>query len=145
MIIDGFSHQIPDADPQETAEWLESLDAVTAHGGPTRARFIMAKLVERARQLNVGVPGTISTPYINTIPPNEEPFYPGDELLEKRIRRFIRWNAAVMVINANHEEPGIGGHPLEPHARVDVAGGERRPRAETSHQLTMDESVSGKM
>ncbi|MDH3306878.1 MAG: pyruvate dehydrogenase (acetyl-transferring), homodimeric type [Acidimicrobiia bacterium] len=110
MIIDGFAHQLPDLDPDETTEWIDSLDAVAAARGPVRARFLMAKLLERARQLNIGVPATVSTPYINTIPPEEEPFYPGDEALEKRIRRFVRWNAAVMVIKANHEEAGIGGH-----------------------------------
>jgi pyruvate dehydrogenase E1 component len=70
----------------------------------------MAKLLERAHQRALGVPGSISTPYINTIPAEEEPDYPGDEWLEKRIRRFIRWNAAVMVIKANNEAKGIGGH-----------------------------------
>ena len=110
MIIDGFVHSLPDNDPDETQEWLDSLDAVASARGQTRARFLMAKLLERARELNVGVPASVSTPYVNTIPPHEEPFYPGDDYLEKRIRRFVRWNAAVMVIKANHEDPGIGGH-----------------------------------
>jgi pyruvate dehydrogenase E1 component len=108
--IDGFVHQLHDIDPVETREWLESLDEVIRHDGPGRARFLLAKLMERAHQLALGVPGTVSTPYINTIPPEEEPEYPGDEWMEKRIRRFIRWNAAVMVIKANHHEKGIGGH-----------------------------------
>lgn len=108
--IDGFVHQLYDSDPVETGEWLDSLDEVLRHEGPTRARFLLAKLMERAQQLSLGVPGAITTPYVNTIPPDEEPEYPGDEYLEKRIRRFIRWNAAVMVIKANHHEKGIGGH-----------------------------------
>lgn len=70
----------------------------------------MARLMERARQHSVGVPGSVSTPYINTIPPEAEPQYPGDEYLEKRIRRFVRWNAAAMVIRANQRADGIGGH-----------------------------------
>ena len=100
--IDGFVHQLHDADPVETGEWLDSLDTVVSERGTTRARFLMAKLLERAHQVSLGVPGSISTPYINTIPPEEEPEYPGDEVIEKRIRRFIRWNAAVMVIKANN-------------------------------------------
>ncbi|HEY5651342.1 MAG TPA: pyruvate dehydrogenase (acetyl-transferring), homodimeric type, partial [Acidimicrobiia bacterium] len=108
--IDGFVHQLHDADPIETGEWLDSLDTVVAERGTTRAKFLMAKLLERAHEKSLGVPGSISTPYINTIPPEEEPEYPGDEVIEKRIRRFIRWNAAVMVIKANHRSKGIGGH-----------------------------------
>ncbi len=108
--IDGFVHQLHDADPAETGEWLDSLDTVVAERGTTRAKFLMAKLLERAHEMSLGVPGSISTPYINTIPPEEEPEYPGDEAIEKRIRRFIRWNAAVMVIKANHRSKGIGGH-----------------------------------
>ncbi|HKE75052.1 MAG TPA: pyruvate dehydrogenase (acetyl-transferring), homodimeric type, partial [Acidimicrobiales bacterium] len=110
MIIDGFVHQLPDTDPAETGEWLDSLDAVVdAHGKP-RARFLMSKLIERARELQVGHPATVSTPYVNTIPPEEEPWFPGDEELERRIRAYIRWNAAVMVIKANKHADGIGGH-----------------------------------
>ncbi len=110
MIIDGFVHQLPDVDPAETQEWLDSLDAVVAAQGKTRARFLLSRLLERARELQVGVPATVSTPYVNTIPPEEEPFFPGDEDLERRIRAFIRWNAAVMVVKANKHADGIGGH-----------------------------------
>ena len=78
--------------------------------GPVRARYLLAKLLERAHQKNLGVPPTITTPYVNSIPPDDEPLFPGDEHLERRIRRFIRWNAAVMVVKANHREKGIGGH-----------------------------------
>ena len=108
--ISGFVDQIHDVDPTETNEWIESLDAVVAERGSVRARYLLSKLVERAHQTTLGVPGMIATPYINTIPPEDEPAYPGDEVLEKRIRRFLRWNAAVMVIKANHNEKGIGGH-----------------------------------
>ncbi|HEX2403503.1 MAG TPA: pyruvate dehydrogenase (acetyl-transferring), homodimeric type, partial [Acidimicrobiia bacterium] len=109
-IIDGFVHQLPDNDPIETQEWLDSLDAVVEHEGPVRGRFLLAKLLERAHQTAMGVPATVTTPYVNTIPPEAEPEFPGDEHIERRIRRFIRWNAAVMVIKANHLEKGIGGH-----------------------------------
>ena len=108
--VDGFVHQHRDTDPEETAEWLESLDAVVEEGGPDRGEFLLTKLMDRARQKGLAAPGSISTPYINTIPVEEEPTYPGDLWMEKRIRRFIRWNAAVMVIKANHHEKGIGGH-----------------------------------
>ncbi|MGF1618345.1 MAG: pyruvate dehydrogenase (acetyl-transferring), homodimeric type [Acidimicrobiia bacterium] len=107
---DEYIHQIPDSDPVETREWLDSLDAVVTENGPVRARYLIAKLLERAHETTVGVPGAVRTPYINTIPPEEEPEFPGDEHIERRIRRFIRWNAAVMVIKANHREKGIGGH-----------------------------------
>ncbi len=110
MIIDGFVHQLPDTDPTETREWLDSLDAVVETSGKPRARFLMSKLIERARELQVGHPASVSTPYVNTIPPEEEPWFPGDFELERRIRAYIRWNAAVMVIKANKHADGIGGH-----------------------------------
>jgi pyruvate dehydrogenase E1 component len=110
MIIDGFVHQLPDVDPEETQEWLDSLTAVVDAQGKTRARFLMSKLLERARELQVGHPATVSTPYVNTIPPEEEPWFPGDEHIERRIRAYIRWNAAVMVVKANKHADGIGGH-----------------------------------
>ncbi|MDQ6928319.1 MAG: pyruvate dehydrogenase (acetyl-transferring), homodimeric type [Actinomycetota bacterium] len=110
MIFDGFSQQIPDIDPAETAEWVDSLDAVTDERGKSRARFLVMKLLERARELQVGFPATVSTPYINSIAPEQEPWFPGDEYMERRIRAFIRWNAAVMVTRANSKAPGIGGH-----------------------------------
>ncbi|MBU1493927.1 MAG: pyruvate dehydrogenase (acetyl-transferring), homodimeric type [Actinobacteria bacterium] len=110
MIIDGFHHQLPDLDPEETQEWLDALDQIVDEQGKSRARFLMAKLIERARAQNVDVPASVSTPYINTIPPEQEAWFPGDEYLEKQIRRFMRWNAAVMVVRANKAADGIGGH-----------------------------------
>src|SRR5690554_3575779 len=109
-LADEFVHQLPDLDPEETREWQESLDAVAAERGAGRARFLVAKLLERAHELDLGVPSPITTPYINTIPVEDEPEYPGDGDLERRIRRLVRWNAAVMVVKANHVEKGIGGH-----------------------------------
>src|SRR3954453_4684319 len=110
VIFDGFSQQLPDIDPQETAEWVDSLEMVADERGRPRARFLLMKLLERARQLGVGLPATVSSPYINTIPPESEPWFPGDEHIERRIRAFIRWNAAVMVSRANKRAKGIGGH-----------------------------------
>jgi pyruvate dehydrogenase E1 component len=110
VIFDGYSAQLPDIDPQETAEWVDSLEMVADERGRTRARFLLMKLLETARELGVGLPNTVSSPYINTIPPEKEPWFPGDEHIERRIRAFIRWNAAVMVSRANKRAKGIGGH-----------------------------------
>ena len=110
MKIDGFFRQFPDVDPEETQEWIESLEAVVDFRGEARARFLVRALLSRARELGVGYPPTVSTPYVNTIPAEEQAWFPGDEYLEKRIRRFIRWNAAVMVVKANKAVEGIGGH-----------------------------------
>ncbi len=110
MFIDGFRQQLPDIDPQETSEWLDSLDSVVDVRGKARARYLLTRLMERAREQGVGVPSTVSTPYINTIPPDQEPWFPGDEYLERRIRAFIRWNAVVMVARANRRFDALGGH-----------------------------------
>ena len=109
-MADNFLRQLPDIDPAETQEWVDSLDAIIAAGGRERARYIVAKLLERSNEQRLGVPPTTSTPYINTIPASEQPFFPGNEQVERRIRRFIRWNAAAMVIRANKTADGIGGH-----------------------------------
>ncbi|HET9859031.1 MAG TPA: pyruvate dehydrogenase (acetyl-transferring), homodimeric type, partial [Nocardioidaceae bacterium] len=101
---------MPDIDPDETQEWVDSLDALLDERGKARARYVMLKLLERARERQVGVPALRSTDYINTIPPEREPWFPGDEHIERRIRAFIRWNAAVMVVKANKRADGIGGH-----------------------------------
>ena len=110
MIFDGYVHQLPDTDPDETQEWLDSLDAVVDTHGKTRARFLLSKLLERARESQVSFPATVSTPYVNTIPREAEPWFPGDEHIERRIRAFVRWNAAAMVVRANKHADGIGGH-----------------------------------
>jgi pyruvate dehydrogenase E1 component len=110
MIFDGFSHQLPDIDPEMTKEWIESFDSVVDAQGKTRGRYLLMRLLERARELQVGFPATVSTPYINTIPPENEPWFPGDEHVERRIRAYIRWNAAAMVTRANTLSEGIGGH-----------------------------------
>ncbi len=110
MIFDGFSHQLPDIDPGETQEWIDSLEAVVDERGKGRAQFLLMKLLELARARQVGFPATVSTPYVNSIAPDQEPWFPGDEDMERRIRRYVRWNAAVMVTRANMRDPGIGGH-----------------------------------
>nr|MDQ3350682.1 pyruvate dehydrogenase (acetyl-transferring), homodimeric type [Actinomycetota bacterium] len=110
MIFDGYVHQIPDTDPGETREWLDSLDAAIDVHGKTRARYLLSRLLERARESQVSFPATVSTPYVNTIPREQEPWFPGDEHIERRIRAYIRWNAAMMVVKANKQADGIGGH-----------------------------------
>jgi pyruvate dehydrogenase E1 component len=110
VFLDGSIHQLPDTDKAETTEWLESLDAVVDARGRSRAYYLLARLMERAREKGVGVPAMVQTDYINTIPPEQEPWFPGDEHIERRIRAFIRWNAVVMVDRANHRFDGLGGH-----------------------------------
>ena len=111
IISDGLPTQLPDIDPDETREWVDSFDSVTRTRGRGRARYLMLRLLERAREQQVGVPGLRSTDYINTIPPEREPWFPGDEYVERRIRAYIRWNAAIMVSRANRPGgAGVGGH-----------------------------------
>jgi len=110
MYFDEFKHQLPDIDPEETSEWLASFDQLVEQEGESRARFLVYKLLKRARQLHVGLPPLTQTRYINTISPEQEPFFPGDESVELRIRRIIRWNAMAMVLRANNQFSGIGGH-----------------------------------
>jgi pyruvate dehydrogenase E1 component len=108
MII--LKQQLPDSDPAETQEWMDSLLSVVQDRGITRARILVRMLMQRARSLNLGVPELVQTPYINTIPPEQEPPFAGDEAMEKRIRRLERWNSVVMVTRANKHSDGIGGH-----------------------------------
>src|ERR671913_56895 len=110
VITDGLPSQLPDTDPDETQEWLDSLDAVVDNAGRERARYVMLRLLERSREQQVGVPGLRSTDYINSIPPSREPWFPGDEHVERRIRAYIRWNAAIMVHRAQRPGIGVGGH-----------------------------------
>ncbi|MFI5143821.1 MAG: pyruvate dehydrogenase (acetyl-transferring), homodimeric type, partial [Thermoanaerobaculales bacterium] len=105
----AFKQQLYDLDPEETREWIESLDHVLETQGPERAKFLLRKVLKRARMQHLGME-LIHTPYINTISPEQEPTFPGDEEMEKRIRRIVRWNAMAMVTRANHRFPGIGGH-----------------------------------
>ncbi|MDF9715828.1 pyruvate dehydrogenase (acetyl-transferring), homodimeric type [Nocardioides sp. ChNu-153] len=110
VIHEGLPTQLPDIDPDETHEWLDSFDSLIDDRGRERARYVMLRLLERAREKQVGVPALRSTDYINTIPPEREPWFPGDEDVERRIRAFIRWNAAMMVSSANRKGLEVGGH-----------------------------------
>ncbi|GAB3859755.1 pyruvate dehydrogenase (acetyl-transferring), homodimeric type [Dactylosporangium cerinum] len=110
VISDGLPSQLPDIDPEETTEWVESLDGVIDERGPKRARYVMLRLLERARERQVGVPPLTTTDYINTIAPEREPWFPGDEHVERRIRAYIRWNAAMLVQRAQRPDVGVGGH-----------------------------------
>ncbi|MBM4421653.1 MAG: pyruvate dehydrogenase (acetyl-transferring), homodimeric type, partial [Chloroflexi bacterium] len=105
-----FKQQLPDMDPQETREWIDSLDALVDDAGADRAEFVLYKVLKRARMLQVGLPPLTQTRYINTISPEQEPEFPGDEQMERKIRRLIRWNAVAMVLRANHHFPNLGGH-----------------------------------
>ncbi|NYD29044.1 pyruvate dehydrogenase E1 component [Nocardioides kongjuensis] len=110
VIHEGLPTQLPDIDPDETQDWIDSFNALVDERGRERARYVMLRLLERAREAQVGVPALRSTDYINTIPPEREPWFPGDEDAERRIRAFIRWNAAVMVSSANRKGLEVGGH-----------------------------------
>jgi pyruvate dehydrogenase E1 component len=110
MVFDQFKQHLPDIDPGETEEWIEALDSVVKNSGNARAQFLLYKVLKRARMLNVGLPETVSTRPVNTFSPEQEPWFPGDEAMERRIRRLIRWNAAAMVTRANKRHPGLGGH-----------------------------------
>ncbi|WP_131105060.1 pyruvate dehydrogenase (acetyl-transferring), homodimeric type [Ornithinimicrobium sufpigmenti] len=109
-ILNGLPNQVPDTDPEETQEWLESLDAAIETGGRQRARYLMLRMLERARDSQVGLPSVTTTDYINTISPEQEPWFPGDEDMERRYRAWMRWNAAVMVHRAQHPDISVGGH-----------------------------------
>ncbi|HQA43428.1 MAG TPA: pyruvate dehydrogenase (acetyl-transferring), homodimeric type [Phycisphaerae bacterium] len=97
-------------DWEETREWLESIDYVLKTGGPKRALELLETLKEHLRRRRVRLPFTANTPYVNTIPPEEQTPYPGNRTLERRIKSIIRWNAMAMVVRANRESSGIGGH-----------------------------------
>jgi pyruvate dehydrogenase E1 component len=103
-------HLAHDLDPQETAEWQEAIRYVVDTWGPERAAFLLDRVKETAFNRGVRLVSSATTPYINTIPPEQEPEYPGDRGLERKIKSLIRWNAMAMVVRANRESSGIGGH-----------------------------------
>src|SRR5918993_4393601 len=105
----ALSNELVDVDPQETSEWLESLDAVLRAQGPERAQFLLEALLGRARTEGIRGPSSIHTPYLNTVPKGEEVPYPGDRELERKIKSLIRWNAMAMVARAN-KTTNVGGH-----------------------------------
>ncbi len=110
LIKDGFAAQLHDLDPEETDEWLASFDAMLDAGGRQRARYLMLRLLARAKEQHIALPPLTTTDYINTIPTESEPFFPGDEEIERRYRGWIRWNAAIMVHRAQRPGIGVGGH-----------------------------------
>ena len=101
---------VGDIDPVETQEWMESLSAVLDKDGKHRAQFLIKQLIEHSYKEGSDLVLSRNTPYINTIPPEEEFKSPGDQNLERRIRSLIRWNAAAMVVRANKKNPELGGH-----------------------------------
>ncbi|MBV7295801.1 pyruvate dehydrogenase (acetyl-transferring), homodimeric type [Corynebacterium sp. TAE3-ERU12] len=110
LIRDGVASYLNDSDPEETREWMESLDGLLEEAGPERARFLMLRLLERATAKRVPLPSLTSTDYVNTIPTSMEPEFPGDEDIERRYRKWMRWNAAIMVHRAQRPGIGVGGH-----------------------------------
>lgn len=99
-----------DIDNEETQEWLESMEAVLKLEGADRAKFLLRKLQDMVQSEGISLDASLTTPYINTIPKSQEPAYPGDLDIERRIKAIIRWNAMVMVLRANKKSAGIGGH-----------------------------------
>jgi len=99
-----------DIDPQETQEWLDALEAVIEHEGPERAHFLLEKLIDQSRRSGTNLPYKANTAYVNTIPPHLEERSPGDHEIEHKLRSMIRWNATAMVLRANREGSGLGGH-----------------------------------
>ncbi|MDO4259652.1 MAG: pyruvate dehydrogenase (acetyl-transferring), homodimeric type [Actinomycetaceae bacterium] len=109
-VVNGLITQVPDNDPAETAEWIESLSGLIDEKGGPRARYILLHMLDRARRAGVQLPMEYTTPYVNTIPVEDEPFFPGDEAIERQYRRWIRWNAAVQVTRAQRPGVKVGGH-----------------------------------
>lgn len=109
-VVNGLLSQVPDNDPEETAEWVESLSGLIDEKGGPRARYILLHMLAEARRRHVQLPQEYTTPYVNTIPVDQEPYFPGDEAIEREYRRWIRWNAAVQVTRAQRPGVKVGGH-----------------------------------
>ncbi|HEX6142187.1 MAG TPA: pyruvate dehydrogenase (acetyl-transferring), homodimeric type, partial [Geminicoccaceae bacterium] len=102
--------QAGDVDPLETREWRDAIGSVLAFEGPERAHFLLEEVIDEARRKGAPVPYSANTPYLNTIPPEQQAPHPGDRAIEHRIRSFIRWNALAIVLRANKESSELGGH-----------------------------------
>jgi pyruvate dehydrogenase E1 component len=102
--------RIEDSDPDETREWLESIESVLRTQGPQRAHYLIERVVDQARRSGAYLPYRANTAYVNTIPVGQQPLYPGDRALERRIEAWIRWNAMAMVVQANRKSTEYGGH-----------------------------------
>ena len=99
-----------DQDPIETREWFDALDAVMKHSGPERASYILTELAKHAVDIGTRLPTAITTPFRNSIAPKDEKAMPGDLFMERRVRSLVRWNALAMVMRANDNDEGLGGH-----------------------------------
>ncbi len=110
MLQQRVSDTTQDRNTEETGEWLEAMEQVVSNDGPQRMRQILQKLLEKGTQLGVKLPFTANTPYVNSISTLEERAYPGDRILERKIKSIVRWNAMAMVVRANRKAEGIGGH-----------------------------------
>nr|WP_233556070.1 pyruvate dehydrogenase (acetyl-transferring), homodimeric type [Galactobacter caseinivorans] len=109
-IRSGLTNHLSDRDPEETAEWIESFDGLIESEGTERAQYIMRSLLQRAGAKSVQVPMVTTTDYVNTIPVDQEPVFPGNEEVERAYRKWMRWNAAIMVHRAQAPGIGVGGH-----------------------------------
>ena len=103
-------NRFEDLDPQETQEWLESIDSVLRTYGPDRAHFLLNSMIDHARRSGAYLPYSATTAYLNTIGLAQQPEYPGDRAIERRIEAYIRWNAMAMVVQANRRSSEYGGH-----------------------------------
>ncbi len=119
MNLDDLAKLIPnaawrlsedDADPQETREWLEALDALVESEGPERATYVLKQLLQHARRRRVPLPQVLNTPYLNTISLGEQAPFPGNLEIEQRLSALVRWNALAMVVRANQASAELGGH-----------------------------------
>ena len=110
VMNNGSDMRLLEPEDVEIREWEESLDSVLNDGGPERVNRILGRLRARAQMAGINTPFTANTPYVNTIPPSQQPAFPGSQEIERRIKSLIRWNALSMVVRANREEHNIGGH-----------------------------------
>src|SRR5690606_2339767 len=99
-----------DIDPLETQEWLQALESVIKFQGEERAGFLVRQLLDKATDSGIPAPNSVTTPFRNTIPASQEKRMPGDLFMERRIRSLVRWNALAMVMRANKNDDGLGGH-----------------------------------
>ena len=99
-----------DIDIEETNDWIDSLKDLILNHGHERAKFIVNSIIDEAKSSGVNIQNTLTTDYINTFPIDKQKPYTGDRAIERKIKSIIRWNAMAMVVRANRENPGIGGH-----------------------------------
>jgi pyruvate dehydrogenase E1 component len=109
-MLETKADRAEDLNPVETTEWLDALDEIVDEEGPDRASYLLQRLLDRAATFGVTAPLRLNTPYVNTVPVEEEEPYPGDRAVERRIKSLVRWNAMAMVVRANKYDPNIGGH-----------------------------------